>query len=558
MTIFTELSVIILLATLLSFVMRVLKQPLIVGYILTGIIAGPYVLNIVHSHEVIELFSKIGMATLLFIVGLNLNPTVIREIGKVSLIVGLGQILVTTLAGFGIALYLGLDRTAALYTALALTFSSTIIILKLLSDKGDLHKLYGKIAIGFLIVQDIVATIIMLFVSSTRGGAALTDNIVSILSMGIGLTGLLIIISIKVLPQLTKYAAASPELLFLFSLSWGLGLGSLFAYLGLSVEIGALVGGVMLSVTPFAYEISARLRPIRDFFVVIFFIFLGSQMILADLGTILLPTIILTLFVVVGNPIIMIVIMNLLGYNRKTGFMTGVAIAQISEFSLILATVGFQIGHIDRTALSLITFIGLITITLSTYMILHAETLYTKLQHLLKFLELRDTSKSRTDSGRRDYDTILFGYDRVGHYFSHAFAQIGHNYLVIDHSPASIDRLLKSNIPHQYGDASDMEFVDELQLKTVKLAVSTIPDNKTNMLLASKLLEANKKALFVAIAHDVDEAEQLYKAGAAYVIMPHYLGARYAANLIAHYSLDAKSFAEERERHLSHIRKIKQ
>jgi len=266
MEIFVELSAIIVIAMLVSLLMRVLKQPLIVGYIFTGVLVGPYFMNLIQNGDVIELFSKIGITILLFIVGLNLSPNVIREVGKVSLLTGIGQDLFTSIIGFFIASALGIDRIAAIYVAIALTFSSTIIILKLLSDKGDLNKLYGKIAIGFLLVQDIVATLILLFASSFAGGEG---SLLSIAFMtiikGSALVFGMILISQYILPRISKFIAASQELLFLFSLSWGLGIATLFSMLGFSVEIGALVAGVSLSMTPYAIEVASRMRPLRDF-----------------------------------------------------------------------------------------------------------------------------------------------------------------------------------------------------------------------------------------------------------------------------------------------------
>jgi Kef-type K+ transport system membrane component KefB len=232
MSVVTEITLLLALATLVSIIMRLLKQPLLVGYILTGILAGPYVLNIVHSPHELEVFSKIGIVFLLFIVGLNLNPKIIGEVGKVSLITGIGQIVFTSLIGFLISLFLGIDRLAALYVAIALTFSSTIIILKLIADKGDLEKLYAKIAIGFLLVQDVVATLILIGAALMKdaGGQGLGQLLLLTGAKGVGLIILLIGVSSWVLPRLTRFMATSSELLFVFSATWALGLAVLLAH----------------------------------------------------------------------------------------------------------------------------------------------------------------------------------------------------------------------------------------------------------------------------------------------------------------------------------------
>jgi len=557
MEVFIELSTIIALALGVALIMRLLKQPLIVGYILTGIIVGPYVLNILHNSDIIELFSKIGITILLFIVGLSLSPHVIREVGKVSLITGIGQVVFTSAVGFGIALLLGIDRIAALYVAIALTFSSTIIILKLLSDKGDLNTLYGKIAIGFLLVQDIIATSILLIASSFASSGG--ENVLYIagitLLKGALLIWLMLAISHYILPRLSRYIAESQELLFLFSIAWGLGIASLFRISGFSVEIGALIAGVSLSMTPYAFEVASRMRPLRDFFILLFFILLGSQMVLADVGSLLIPALTLSIFVLIGNPIIMVVLMNILGYSKRTAFQAGLTVAQISEFSLILATLGFQIGHLSQDILSLITLVGLITIAGSTYLILYSEHIYPKVENILKFLEIR---RSRKKTAHTDiYNAILFGYQRVGKDFITSLERLGLDYIVVDFNPESIQQLEESEIPCKYGDAKDSAFLAELDLKGLKYLVTTIPDFETNLFLLRAVRAQNKRVITVMLSHNREDTLALYAEGASYVIMPHYLGAQYAVRLIARAGLNKQEYHAHRNRHLAHLEKNK-
>ncbi len=555
MEIFVEISYLLFIATIFAVVMRLLRQPLVVGYILAGVIAGPYFLNILHSKEHIELFSKIGITILLFIVGLNLSPKVIKEVGKVSVIGGLGQIIFTTIIGFSIASLLGISRIAALYIAIALTFSSTIIVLKLLSDRGDLNKLYGKIAIGFLIVQDVAATIILLLISSFAKAEPgnLAQVTVLLLLKSFVVLVVLLVISNYFIPRLSKFVASSQEVLFLFSLSWGLGVASMFSQLGLSMEIGALIAGVTLSLTPFSYEIAARLKPLRDFFIILFFVFLGSQVILNNIAAIIIPTIILSLFVLIGNPVIVIVLMSILGHKRRTGFMTGLAIAQISEFSLILAALGYNLGHISQDILSIITLVGIITIAGSTYFLMYSDSIYIKVEKILKLLELESSKKDLKDSN--NYKAILFGYGRVGEDFIHVFKKIKKSYIVIDFNPDSIQRLNNLELPYKYGDVQDVEFLQELNLSNIQLCVSTIPGFKTSMILTRTIREENKKAIIIVLSHYLNEAERLYEAGASYVIMPQYLGARHAVNMISRLETDSKDFEEEKQKHLAYIAK---
>lgn len=558
MEVFFEISSVIAIAAGFSLLMYLLKQPLIVGYILTGLLAGPYGLDVIKDTHTLELFSKFGIAMLLFIVGLHLSPKVIREVGKVSLLAGLGQIIITSTIGFFIATLLGIDRIGALYIGIAITFSSTIIILKLLSDKGDLNKLYGKIAIGLLLMQDIIATVILILSStvSNSGGNSLSVIIVFTLVKGMLLFNILLAVSAFLLPRVIHFIARSQELLFIFSLAWGMGLATVFSWMGFSVEIGALVAGVTLASTPYAHEMSSRLKPLRDFFVILFFILLGAQMSFGNIQTTLPAAIILSLFVLFGNPIIVIALTSLLGYKKRISFLTGMTITQVSEFSLIIATLGFEVGHLTKDVLSLITLTGLITITFSTYLIMHAKSIYPKVSHLLEYLSLKKSSKSAIVE-EKPHEAVLFGYHTVGHDYVELLKKLELDFIVVDINPERI-RLLKSrDIAHTYGDAEDPEFLEELYLGTVKFVITTIPNFKTNVYITKKIRAVNKKAIIICLAHNAAEAQGLYSHGATYVVIPHYLGVQYALRTLSSNGLDHKAYEDLREKHVEFLGKRK-
>ncbi|OHA16222.1 MAG: hypothetical protein A3G52_01390 [Candidatus Taylorbacteria bacterium RIFCSPLOWO2_12_FULL_43_20] len=550
MDIFIELSIIIAIAAFFSILMRMLNQPLVVGYILAGIATGPYFFNIARDVGYIELFSKIGIAILLFIVGLSLSPKVIKEVGKVSLITGTGQVIFTTIIGYIIAIALGMPTVPALYIATAITFSSTIIILKLLSDKGDMNKLYGKISIGFLIVQDIIATLILISVSSFASGLGPNPQfmVISILLKALAI-GILFYTMIKyILPYMGRFFASSQEMLFLFAVAWGLGISSLFFSFGFSMEIGALFAGIILSLTPFSYEIAAKMKPLRDFFIVLFFILLGSQIAFANWNDVIYPAIILSLFILIGNPFIMFILMNLLGYKRKTGFQAGLTVAQISEFSIILVALGVSMGHLDKSYVSLITLVGLVTIALSSYLIQYSDRIFAKIDWLLKMLEIKKNARDHMDKDK-PYDISLFGYDRVGGEFVTAFKNINKNFMVIDFNPDSVEKLKRENIEHVYGDAEDADFLEDLPLHQYRMVVSTIPSFETNRFLVRAIRRRNPHAIILITCHNMEEAKELYANGATYVIMPHHLGAKYAANMIMKYGLDMKPFSDTAREH---------
>jgi len=548
---FIELSIILALATVVALVMQRLKLPLILGHILTGVAAGPLWFDIIRSEETITIFSKLGITALLFIVGLSLRPKVVREVGRVAVVAGVGQVVITTVLGFLLARAFGIDIVPSVYLAIALTFSSTIIISKILSDKNDIGTLYGKIAIGILLVQDVIATGVLIIISTLNQGGALSDAFFIIGLKTAGLGFLLYVVSVFILPRLTKLFAESQEFLFLFSIGWGVGLAAIFHLMGLSVEIGALLAGVTLASSPYQYEISAKMKLLRDFFIILFFVSLGAQLEFGDVQMLAWPAAILSLFVLIGNPLIVMTIMGLMGYSKKTGFFAGLSVAQISEFSLLLVIIGVGAGQVPHSILALTTIVGIVTFTLSAILLLNAESIYRFIAPALSIFERRGV---RLDRNRRErIEAVLFGCHRVGQDFLPSLVRLNVPYLVVDFDPAVIQSLEEKHIPCRYGDAEDNEFLDELGLKRLKVVVSTLPDFDANACILSKLRKVNPDAIAILMAHTVEEAQLLYRDGASYVILPHFLGGNHAALMMDKFGDDLRKYAVEAKRHLAHL-----
>ena len=546
--VFVQISIVIAIVLAVSLVMRFLKQPLIVGYIISGIIVGPFVFNLITQNETIQVFSEFGIAFLLFIVGIHLSPKVVKEVGKISLITGIGQVVFTSIFGFLIAWAFGFPIITSLYIAVALTFSSTIIITKLLSDRGDLGSLYGKISIGFLLVQDLIAILILIVVSSLSSGESFVSSVLVTLLKGIILTTLIVLISIFVLPKMQKFFARSQEFLFVFAVTWGLGLASLFYLIGLSLEAGALIAGIVLSVSPYSFEISSRMKPLRDFFIISFFLLLGSQMVLTGFESYVIPAIIFSVFILIGHPLIIMILMGIFGYTKRTGFMAGLTVAQISEFSLILIALGVKVGHVSPEILSFVTFIGLLTIAGSAYMILYADKIYPKISRFLEIFEKKNVKKEKVL--KKDYDYILFGYNRIGFSILRSLKSIKKRYLVVDFNPDVVSDLEKMGIPVLYGDAYDSDLLKALPLEKAELVISTVPDPDANFLLINSVKSANPKTIIIVRAHSIQEAFDLYKKGATYVLTPHFLGGEYVANMISNFKANEKDYIAEKDKHI--------
>jgi Kef-type K+ transport system membrane component KefB len=549
---FTELSLVLALAAGLSIIARMLRQPLIIAYIVTGVLVGPSVFDFLKDPEAIESFGKFGIALLLFIVGLGLNYKAVKEVGKSAVFTGVGQVLFTTLIVYILTQALGYGMTESIYIAVAMAFSSTIIVLKLLNDKKEQNKLYGKISIGFLLVQDVIATIALVVASASSSGSLELDDFLFLLSKALILAGILYLASHYILKPLSRFLAKSQELLFLFTLAWGFGIGALFKEAGFSLEIGALVAGVSMAGLHYAQDVGSKLRPLRDFFIVIFFIILGATLNLTAVTDVLGEAIVLSAIVLIGNPIIVISILGLLGYTKKTSFKAGLAVAQISEFSLIFVLLGASNGQVSDEIVSLVTVVALITIALSSYMIIYADALYKKLEKSLSLFERRKLKNERRQ--KRAYEAIVFGYRKGGAEFIKTFTAMHSKLLVIDYDPDVIDSLARQNTDFLYGDVNDAELLEDVDLSRLKMVVITITDFSTNAFLLQLFERENPTCVIICHAENLSEAAELYTLGASYVMLPHYIGSEKISAFIKKNGYKKSEYKKFHDKHIAYIR----
>ena len=547
-SIFAELSLIIAVGAGIAIIMRAIRQPLIIGHILTGIIVGPSVLSLVKSTDTIEIFSTIGIALLLFIIGLGLNPKVIKEVGRVATFGGVIQVALVTLLAMATGQLLGFGVMESLFFGVALSFSSTIIILKILSDLKEQNRLYGKIATGLLIIQDVLATVALLFVTSQSTGSFSASDLGQLAIKGLAIAISLLFIGNIVLPRFNKLIAGSQEVLFLFAIGWGFGSAALFEWAGFSIEIGALIAGVALASLPYTQEISARLRPLRDFFIVVFFIALGTRLSFDNFGSMISAILIATGIVIIIKPLIILIIMGIMGYTKRTSFKTAVTMAQISEFSLVFVIVGNRNGIISNNLVSITTIVALISITISSYLIIYSGKIFGLLE---KQLVLFERKKVRGEhETRQNNELILFGYQKGGHEFLKVFQSLGKRYVVIDYDPAAIETLENHKFPYLYGDATDYELLIEAGAASAKLLVSTMTNHDTNVFLIKLLSDINPEAVVILHADSVEDAAELYTLGASYVVLPHYIGSERIGSFIRKNGLNKNEFKKYREKHL--------
>lgn len=552
-SIFYQLSLVLAMAAGVSLLARLLRQPPIIGYIVSGFLVGPALLNVIHAKDAFDSFSQIGIALLLFMIGLSLNVNVIKSMGKpavltfVLIILGLGT------AGYGASYLLGFSPAESLLIATCLLFSSTIIVVKVLLDKKGQSRLYGQLAIGVLLVDDIAATMAILVVSAVAGGSDAADfGLLALKGIVIG-TGLALV-GAYVMPRLTKFFAKSQELLFIFALAWTFGIASAFSWAGFSLEVGALFAGVALAHLPYAQEMGTRLKPLRDFFIILFFIGLGIHLGIDQVGPAIVPALVISALVMVLKPLLTLTGLGLLGYTKQTSFKAAVHLSQISEFSIILIVLAASTGLASSHVVTVMTLVALITIVLSTYLMQYDEKLYRWLKRPLSLFERSKLQHELQSLGH--YPLVLLGYRKGGHEFVRTFRQMKKPFVVIDFDPEVIEEMEHQNINHIYGDATDLELLEEMGVHRSELVVSTIGDASTNILIVSHLHRRNKEALFICHANNFNDAERLYEKGAAYVILPHFIGTEQINSFIREHGSNKKAFDKYRMQHLVSIGKV--
>lgn len=541
---FYEIAALLVLAAGVGFVGLMLRQPLIVSFIAVGILAGPSALDIARSDAQIDLLAELGIALLLFLVGLKLDLNLVRTLGPVALMTGLGQVAFTTIFGFLIALGLGFDAVASLYIAVALTFSSTIIIVKLLSDKREIDSLHGRIALGFLIVQDLVVVLAMIVLSAIgagSGGDAAFQDVLRVFGYGAAMLLAVLVFIRFIADPLVERLSRAPELLVSFAIGWAALLAALGHYLGFGKELGGLLAGVSLASTAFREAIAARLASLRDFLLLFFFIALGASLDLSILGASIGAAIVFSLFVLIGNPLIVLSIMGALGYRKRTGFLAGLTVAQISEFSLIFMAMGVSLGHVASDAMGLVTLVGLITIAASTYMITYSHELYGLVEPALGPFERKRAGKEEAawQPSSQPYDAIVFGLGRYGLAIAWELKKSGTRILGVDFDPVAVSYARRSGHDVVFGDATDPEFLAQLPLSRSAWAIATLPQHETGVThddsrrsLLRALRDLDFQGQVAVAAHGDEAADHMRALGADLVLMPYRDAAVEAASLV--------------------------
>jgi len=528
MDIFTEIGLIIILASLVAYIFKLLKQPLIPAYVVAG---------------------------LLFIVGMEIEIKKLKTVGLVTTLGGLVSSIVLFLFMFGLSQVLGLASRSALYMGLVFAFSSTMVVVKLLSDKRELGTLHGRIVVGRLLTEDFLAIMVLSFLVPYEG--SLPGFFVSTLFKALLIFFGATLFARFILPPLFKRAATDMKLIFLLSLGLCFFTSMLLHSIGLSIAIGGFIAGVILANTPYNLEIISHVKPLRDFFATLFFVSLGMGFSLSTVGDILIPMFILLIVFYTLKPLLGFMICRFFGYTQSTAFLSAIALTQISEFSLIIASVGRTLGHISDELFSLIVLVAIITISLTSYLIKYDFRIYRKLQGLLNRIDIfkhRERELHYLPKGQ-DYNTLLVGYNRLGYHILKKLQVLKKRVLVIDFNPEVIHYLISQKIQCIYGDIGDIEILQRINLKKLELVISTVPEEYDNKLLIKETTKVNKHAILIVTAQTVESALELYDAGADYVVVPHLLGGEYLSILLEEFTSDLRRLIDKKLAHIEELKK---
>jgi Kef-type K+ transport system membrane component KefB len=529
-----DLGIILLAAAAFTLAARRLKMPTIVTYILAGLALGPAT-GLLQVTESVELISEVGIALLLFLVGLELSLDKIRDVGKVAVVAGIAQVSISGAGGFGLALLLGFSVVEAAFLGLALSFSSTVVVVKLLDQQKELHSTHGRIAVGILLVQDLVVIVALTFLTGLGTGTQELTAGAVLAGLGTSFGGMTILLGFALLsaryllPPLFRWISASTEAIFIWSLCWCFLLVLGAELFHLSAEIGAFLAGVSLAQLPYNHDLTRRVHPLMNFFVAVFFVSLGVQMeleyALEHWGAALL----MSAFVLVGKTVILLWLVPRAGYPVRTSFLTSVTLAQISEFSFILAALGLALGMIDEAVLSLVGVVGLVTISVSSYMILFDERLYELLERrgvLRIFTSRNERAEGGDEEPMRDH-VVVVGMNALGRRLVEGLMERGERVVAVDTSPANLRDLA---CPTVLGNAEYLSVLEEAGIGDAKLLVSALQIEDTNLLLAYRARSFGVPASIHAF--DQSLVGELRQIGAEHLIISKSAATRQVARML--------------------------
>lgn len=558
-SIFFQLGIVTITSAGLAIAARAFKQPIVLAYIVAGILLGSGGYNLIPDSVNTQGIATVGIIFLLFLIGLELDIGRVRRVGKVVLLAGGIQMLVVMATAGFFTLALGYPLNTAIFLGLAAAFSSTAVVMKRLIDKQELASLHARVSIGVLLLQDLIAVLALMLISGI-GTGSFDASVFAWFAVKAAAFFLVTWLFTKyLLGRIFFFIAKSTELLFLTSVAWAFLFAIISDGLGFSKEIGAFVAGLSLATLPYNLEIIGKVKPLKDFFLVIFFVVIGLEVslpVIAHHWGLILG---LALLVLCVKTLVTSAVMARSGYPKRASYLTGAGLGQMSEFSLLVVLLGASLHQVDHTVVSITAALVAVTIIANTYWVELNRHIYPILVRPLIWLGAN--GRTRELGGKPPELTdhiIVFGANRAGHAVLEALKEGGRDVLVVDHNPEVIRRLQRQGTTSVYGDIDDHELLNEIGVDRAKTIVSTAPNAAANLYLIRRVRQHSQKTLVVATAEQIDEALAMYDAGADYVVVPHLLGGEQTAQLLVaveERTLKSHQLKARRKRHVTRLQR---
>jgi len=535
-------------AALIAAVTWRFKQPLIIAYLATGVIIGPhFALRWITNDESIRTVAEIGLILLLFVIGLEIDLRKMASGGAAVLLTGALQVPVCVALGLGFFSLVGAQNTPAnnalLYLAACMSLSSTLVVVKILNDKFELDTLPGRITLGVLVIQDLWA-VAMLAVQPN----VLNPNLVPLLG-SLWRGAVLVVLGFALakygLPFLFRTVAKAPELVLVSALGWCFFLAGAASLIGLSREMGALIAGVSLSTFPYNVDVVAKTVSIRDFFVTLFFVALGMQITLPSAQALWLA-LAATVFVIVSR-VVVVPILYALRLGLRTSIVPAINLAQVSEFSIVIASLGVTLHQITQDILTVVIVTFAVTSVISTYMINYSHGIQRILTAGFKAIGLKDldSSSEREEAEEMHRPVIFLGFFRDASSILYEFEHEGSpeearqfidKILVIDFNPTVMRELTRRNIKCVYGDIAHADTLRHAGVDHAELVVSSITDDvlrgTSNLRLMNAVHAQAPNARVVLTSDHIPEALRFYNEGADFVFVPRLYSAAACARIL--------------------------
>ncbi len=549
MTGFETFGLAIAVATLFAFIARKTRQPTIIGYIAAGLVLGPVGLGMLAQTELTKILSELGLVFLLFLIGLEIDVKKVKEVLKPTVIIGIFQMVTTFALGAGTGFLLGFTLVESVFIGAASMFSSTALVVKLLTDKDESSSLPGRLDVGILLIQDVAVVIILALISTqltspTQAAVRLAE----VFAM-IGVIGALSYLSSQyLLPKAFKRLSKDLHSFFIHGIAWAFTLIFIAQKLNLSMEIGAFFAGLSLAQLPYSSELQERVRPLTDIFMAVFFINFGLKIVPGQLTAYMTEALIASAVLIIGKFAIIFLLTDRMKFTPQTSFKAAVNMTQISEFSLILGALALSEGLIGNELVGFISLVAVITMGVSSYLLNYNQELFNTVEHL--FERFKSEDKRDVEIQKLEGHAIVVGYDAITEKLLDDLKRHYENVVIVDRSSRKVDELAESDFEFIYGDFRHSEIRRAAGMKNADMLVSVAPEFEVNR----EILEhVNPDTTVFVKADEIDEAADLYDMGAHYVIVRNILTGEKMSDYIKLFLEDQDLFKKEVEKDVENI-----